>query len=593
MKKKKRHNLFGRMAAAWRGLSSPSEWLFDSLTGNASTGSGVRVTESNVLQITAVWACVRVISETVGSLPLFVYKRVGSANDRERNDSHPLYPLLHVAPNSDMSAMAFRETLTMHLLTWGNGYAEIKRDNAGRPIELSPILPSLVQIERSLSGELVYVIREPSNPRIEANRILGENMLHISGPSPDGVVGYSPVTLAREMLGLTKAGEQYAANVYGNDSRPSGVLTHPMHLEPEAAKQLKSDWEGMYKGASNAGKTAVLEEGMTFNAMSFPPEDAQMLESRQFQTEEVARWFNVPPHKIQHLLRATFSNIEQQQISFSTDTIRPWLVRWEQEMQRKLFNADDDSFSEHVLDALLRGDSLSRAQSLEIQFRNGVRSPNEWRAIENLNAFDGGDKHYRQMNMTAIEGEESGSGETPDGDDSVVALESPPADPTLDAEVDDSLNDDTSDRSSNMDAVVRSMKPLLSDVLRRIIKTEADKVSRAVRREGDLFTAWRDKFYAEHRSYVWDSLAPQAVAFLTVARMSIGNKDPINKSDLTLAVNNMVAHHCDKSMQDIDAISGGLVVKRTKDWTSSDRADDESGYMMFDLVKLAKGKYDE
>tara|TARA_Y100000310_G_scaffold201380_1_gene201458 strand:- start:736 stop:2409 length:1674 start_codon:yes stop_codon:yes gene_type:complete len=545
-----------------RGLTTPANWLVEALTGGGSTTSGVSVTEDNALQLSAVWACVRVISETVGSLPLMVYRRDGM--DRQILREHPLFTLLHDCPNPDMTAMQFREALQMHVLTWGNGYARIERDGRGQPVAFWPIVPSVVVPSRNEAGELLYIIRRPSDMTI-TDKIPGMNMLHVSGPSPDGIVGYSPVRIARESMGLTKAAEQYAGGVFGNNSRPGGVLEHPGVLKPEAAKTLRKDWEAMHGGSANANKTAILEEGMKFNPISFPPEDAQMITSRQFQVEEIARWYNVPPHKIQHLLRATFSNIESQQVSFGTDTIRPWLVRWEQEIKRKLFPNQQDTFAEHIMDAVLRGDSKSRSEALQIQFLNGAVSINEWRQLENRNSIEDGDQHYVQMNLQAV-GVDGPSG-TDAGPPPAGSVEAP----------------DETNSSSPLDGLVRAHRPLLAFQIGRVLRTEADKLKRARRREKDL-DAWLDKFYAEHRKHVRLEIIPPVDAFVDAARSVMGIRAEAADVDTTVA--DLTERLADRHVADSRAALDG-------DWdaafsTWSDRADGEAGAMMFDLVGFVR-----
>jgi len=537
-------------------LSNSPSWLVTALTGTP-TAAGVTVNEGNALQISAVWACVKVISETIASLPLFVFRRSGG-NDRQAMLDHPLHNLLHTEPNPQMTSMQFRETLQMHVLTWGNGYAAIERAGGLKPTALWPIDPSRVDIEINPDRRLVYVVRVGDAPNQETQRFTQDEILHIRGPSPDGLKGYSVIRLARESMGLASAAEKYAAGIFGNSSTPRGVLEHPGSMEATSAAQFRKDWERLHKGPDNAHKTAILQQGMKFHPMSMSPDDSQMLESRQFEVEEITRWFNVPPHKIQHLLRATFSNIDSQQVSFATDTIRPWLVRWEQEYQRKLFAGTPDTFAEHVLDAVLRGDPKSRAETLEIQSRNGIRSIDEWRALENLNALPGGvgAKHFVQLNLAAVE-------------DLDRQQESPPAEGGL------------ASRAGLLDGIIKAHKPLLADVIGRVLRTEADKVKRAQRRETDL-PAWLDRFYADHQAHVRGALIPAVNAFVDSARAICGGDGRLADLDELVATTTaeLAGRHVETSRKNL---AGGDIDGVLAQWRAT-RAADDAGRAMCDLI---------
>ena len=550
-----------------RGMANPAQWLADALSGGDKTAAGVSVTEQTALQISAVWACVRVISETLASLPLMVYRREGM--DRAVMREHPLFMLLHDGPNPDMSSMQFRETIQMHVLTWGNGFARIERNGRGVPIGFWPILPSLVDARRDADGRIVYDIRVGGARREVVDVIPATNMLHIAGPSPDGIIGYSPVQIARESMGLTKAAEKYAGGVFGNGSRPAGVLEHPGAMKPEAAQTLRKDWERLHGGPANNGKTAILEEGMSFKPISFPPEDAQMLTSRQFQVEEICRWYNVPPHKVQHLLRATFSNIESQQISFGTDTIRPWLVRWEQEIKRKLFDTQPDIFAEFLMDAVLRGDSKSRSEALQIQFLNGALTINEWRQLENRNSAEDGNKHYVQMNLQAVG----------DDDEEPDIIAAPPG---------EGDNIEQNSQAVMMDGLVRAHRPLIEWHLGRVLRTEADKLKRARRRESDL-DAWAGKFYEEHREHVRLELIPPVDAFIDAAWTILGIEGEPAESNSAVAhlTECLAGEHIVASRRALEKDFDAAVAN----WTDKGgRASDQAGAFMFLLIDFVKGE---
>ena len=373
-------------------LATPTPWLFDAL-GARKSASGIAVSENTALQYSAVFAAVRLLSESVASLPLITYERVDRG--KRRTQSHPAHQLLDVAPNREMTAYTFRETLMGHLCTWGNAYAEIVRDGAGRPMELLPITPDRVRVERDESGTVRYIIDEQIT-------LDTDSVLHIAGLGFDGIIGYSPIRLARECVGLGMAAERFGASFFDNAARPAGVLQHPGTLSQEAAHRLRESWRNTYEGSGRTGKTAILEEGMSWQSLGIPPDDAQYLETRKFQVAEIARWYGVPPSMIGDLERATFSNIEHQAISFVTHSLRPWLVRWETELRRKLFAADEVFFPEFLVEGLLRGDTKTRYDGYKIARESGWLSVNEIRNLENMNPVDGGDTYIQPLNMGTV-----------------------------------------------------------------------------------------------------------------------------------------------------------------------------------------------
>jgi HK97 family phage portal protein len=367
------------------------------MSGGEGTAAGVSMTPATSLKLAAVYASVRVISEDVASLPLLTYRRL--ERGKERATEHPLYRLLHDEPNPFMTSMQFRETLQGHVLTWGNGYASIERDRRGQPNALWPLRPDCMDAPVvSEANTLLYTYHLPSG---EPRALTQGEVFHLRGLSPDGLVGYSPISLHRNALGLAWATMEYGSRFFGNDSRPGGVLQAPQRLSNDAAERMKMSWEQAHRGLSNAHRVAVLEEGVEWRQVGIPPEDSQWLQTREFQMQEVARIFRMPPHKIQDLSRATFSNIESQAIQYVSDTLRPWLVRWEQQINKDLLMPRDRGriFCEHLMDALLRGETLSRFQAYQLGLQNGVYSANDVRAMENLNPFDGGDTFLQMANM--------------------------------------------------------------------------------------------------------------------------------------------------------------------------------------------------
>ena len=365
------------------------------------TTSGKAVNERTAMQTSAVYACVRILSESIAGLPLHVY-RCKADGGKERATDHPLGRLLHDEPNKEMTSFVFRETLMAHLLLWGNAYAQIIRDGRGYPIALYPMLPDRMAVARDEGGELVYTYQSDTG-QVKLRR---ESVLHIPGLGFDGLVGYSPIAMAKNAVGLALATEDYGAAFFANGANPGGVLEHPGVIKPEQADRLRESWQTQFGGAS-AHKVAVLEEGLKFHQMSIPPEQAQFLETRKFQINEIARIFRVPPHMVGDLEKSSFSNIEQQSLEFVKYTLDPWVVRWEQAfMQSLLLPSEKATVSIRFnLDGLLRGDYQSRMQGYSVGIQNGFYSVNDVRGLEDMNLLsdsDGGNVHVLNGNMVKL-----------------------------------------------------------------------------------------------------------------------------------------------------------------------------------------------
>lgn len=371
-------------------LADPAAWLVD-WAGGGTTASGKAVSPDSAMQVSAVYACVRVLSESVASLPAITYRRL-VPRGKERATSHPLYSLLHDAPNPSMTAFTFWETAVAHINLWGNFYAIIRRDGGGRVTELWPLPPWWVDPQKDeRTGEVTYMIYGEGWMR----RVPADDILHIPGLSFNGVRGYSPIHFARQTIGHMLASEEFGARFFGQGARPSGILTHPMSLDDAARKNIKDTIIAPLQGLGGAQKIALLEEGMKWESVGMPLEDAQFLETRKYGEVQICGIFRVPPHMIGNLERATFSNVEQQSIDFTTHGVRPWLVRIEQQAKRRLFGVEGDFFLEFLVDGLLRGETKARYESHAIAFRNGWMSRNEIREIENKNPIeDQGDKYF-------------------------------------------------------------------------------------------------------------------------------------------------------------------------------------------------------
>ena len=367
-------------------------------TGQQSN-SGVDVDEESALKISTVYACVKVISETIASLPLNLLKELTNG-DSEKAKQHPLYTILKDVPNSEMSSFTFREMLMTNLLLWGNAYALIKRNKNGEITELYPLKSKNMVVERdAVSNNIKYTY---TNNRGITKTYSPKQIFHIPAFSFDGIIGVSPITYAREAMGLALATEEFGARFFGNGARPGGVLEHPGVLkDPE---KLRESWNKVYQGTANSHKVAVLEEGMKYHEIVMSPEDSQFLQTRSFQIAEICRIFRVPPHMVGDLSRSTFSNIEHQSIDFVVHTIRPWLVRWEQAIARALLNEEERTiyYAKFNVDGLMRGDFVTRMNGYAIARQNGWMSANEIRALENMNkipADQGGDLYLLNGNM--------------------------------------------------------------------------------------------------------------------------------------------------------------------------------------------------
>ncbi len=398
--------LFGRSRDAPRRerRNAPSKEMQDFIRGVdvdflGNSNSGVRVDELRAMQTSAVYACVKILAETVASLPLHLYKK-GKNGKNESAEQHPLYSCLYEMPNEEMTSFEFRETMMTSLLLWGNAYARKIKKN-GHITELWYLKPQYMTVERDTqTGKIKYTYSDDITNQTYVYR--PEQIFHIKGLSLDGVTGLSPIAQAREAVGLSLATEEYGAKFFGNGARPGGVLEHPGILkDPE---KLRDSWNKVYQGTRNSPKVAVLEEGMKYHTIGIAPEDAQFLETRKYQVNEICRIFRVPPHLVGDLERATFSNIEHQSIEFVQHTIRPWLVRWEQAISRSLLDEKERLlyFARFNVDGLMRGDYKSRMEGYAVGRQNGWLSANDIRGLEDLPPIpkeQGGDEYLVNGNM--------------------------------------------------------------------------------------------------------------------------------------------------------------------------------------------------
>ena len=373
------------------------------------TTSGKAVTERTAMQMTAVYSCVRILAEAVAGLPLNLYHYLPDGG-KEKSFDHPLYRLLHDEPNPEMSSFVFRETLMTHLLLWGNAYAQIIRNGKGEVVALYPLMPNKMTVDRDQNGQLYYSYNRSSDeaPTMNGSTVVlkPSDVLHIPGLGFDGLVGYSPIAMAKNAIGLAIATEEYGAKFFANGAAPGGVLEHPGTIKDP--QRVRDAWQSQFGGSANSGKVAVLEEGMKYTPIGISPEQAQFLETRKFQINEIARIFRVPPHMVGDLEKSSFSNIEQQSLEFVKYTLDPWVIRWEQSFMRRLLTEDEKKqyFVKFNLEGLLRGDYQSRMTGYATARQNGWMSANDIRELENLDRIPsdlGGDLYLINGAMTKLQ----------------------------------------------------------------------------------------------------------------------------------------------------------------------------------------------
>lgn len=412
--------LFRRSARADSSANPADDYYYQPSSAGGIAQSGSMVTGDTAMRVAAVYACVRVLAETVAMLPLRVYRQQGDG--RIAAADHPLWALLAQTPNQRQTAYEFRVMMQAHLALRGNAYAHIVSDQRGIITSLEPLHPDRMRVYRMTDGSLQYRYTDMWSGLTTV--YLAPDILHLRGLSMDGIIGLSPVALARETFGGALAAQDWSNRLFANNATPGGVLEIPGKIDEVSAKRLKADWQEKFTGA-NQHKTAVLDQGAKFSPIGITPEDMQFLQTRQFHAVDIARIFRVQPHKIGILERATHSNIEHQGIEFVQDTMLPWLVNWEQAITRDLMTAQERqtltvSFD---VDALLRGDTPSRYAAYAVGRQWGWLSANDIRRRELLDPIEGGDEYLRPLNMVDATAAPPPPGQTP-------ATPKPPAAPT-------------------------------------------------------------------------------------------------------------------------------------------------------------------
>ena len=492
-----------RWAARGTSLASHEAAL---LFGGRPTLSGVEVTEASALEAPAYFAGVRNISEDLATLPLVTYRRVGDR--RERDPDFYLYPILHDQPNEELDATTFVECVQAHLMMRRNSYAEIVRSGGGRCSALWPIHPSRVTMERlknddGTPGEIVYRVSLPGGqhnketglPFVVLDR---SRIFHLRAFALDGLTGTSSLSTHQESIGRALALERYGASFFGNGAIPGGVIELPGTLGDKAYERLLAAWNARHQGLDRAHRIALLEDGGKFHETSVPNEKAQFNESERSSTEQMGRINRIPPHLIGDLSRATFSNIEHQAIDYVVHSIRTHAVRWERAVHGQIYTAADrrTHFSEFLLDALLRGDSVSRASTLAVLRQNGIINADEWRGLENMNPI----------------GDESGTAYLVNG--SMVP-------------VNQALRPKQPGREPAPADQGRMLLPLYRAAAERCIRKEAAAIDKALDRilkvEGmRAFEGWLLEFYRQQGETVRQAFVPLAVATGEMVRGETG-----------------------------------------------------------------------
>lgn len=476
--------------------SSAASWLLDTFGGQRTT-AGVRVNAEKALTVTGIFACVRNLAEDMAKLPLITYRERPDGG-RDRAKDIPLYKVLRWSFNDEMTAFNGRQAVTAAAALYGTGYAELQWAG-GEVVGMVPLHPSRVTPKRTQQNNLYYEVREESSLNVQAE-LAPEDMFVLPSFSVNGVVGEMVTGAGRDMVGVCIAADQFASSFFGNGANPGGVITWPGGTKQENRDTLRESIRKQHGGPRNGNKILLLWDTMTFTPVQMDLEKAQALESRKWNTEEVARWFRMPPEKIGHLAATKGWNTQELgNIGYLTDTLLPWFVRWEQEAKRKCLAERDDVYVEHLVDALLRLDAKTRAEVNQIRFQCGTMSINEWRRLENENPIEGksGDARFVMTNLTTV--------------DKAVAEQAPDV------------------RETSFDAT--------ASVATALCRKEANALIRAAQKHTtpDAMAGWMATFYGDHRTQLVEALRPCAAAYCAAKRMQ--------SADIESAVAAIIVRH--------------------------------------------------
>lgn len=479
-----------------------------------STSAKVDVSEDTALNYSAVWCATRLLCGTGASLPFPVYS--GRDDDtRVKERSHPVHRLLNVSPNPEMSAYNFRSVMWQWQVNWGNAYAEIIREGNnpdGQIVELWPIHPSRVRMVRDQDGTLLYEVKNEGG--VDASYLETWEVLHVSSIiTYDGILGQGVIGHAKETIGAGIAAEKHAANWFGGAAVPMVVIEHDGKWDDTARSAFRKEWKEIY-GGPEGDEVALLQGGAKAKPLGFSPQDSQFLESRQFDIEEIARWYGIPPHLLQHLLRATFNNIEELGIDFVRYGLNLWLKVWEQEVCRKLFNEDERQtmFAEHNVDALLRGNASARAAFYQAMINAAIMTRNECRKLENLDPVDGGDTFLVQGATVPLD--EEGKPESDFAGGGAAAKTSDTSADNTDNKQGDSSEPTKpqTDAPEEIKAVVAYLDDVVVESFERMLTKESKRILEYAAKS-DNFVKSVDEFYTAHAALISDVVSRAAMAY--------------------------------------------------------------------------------
>lgn len=487
--------------------SNPDRWFIRHI-GAPESKAGVAVDEDSALSATAVWAGVRMISETLAMLPCKLKERIDHRTNRDAR-TMGLYSLLHDAPNTEQTSFEFREMQQGFMLLWGNCYAQLVHDGRGEVSEIWPLVPWRVTPERSKGGALTYRVQLPDNGGYTV--LPADDVLHIRGFSSNGLLGDNIVERFRDSIGLSLAAEEFGGRFFGNGLAAGGVLEHPGKLGVAGRKNVRESFNDEHTGVSRSHRLMILEEGMKWHQTTVDPEKAQALETRKFQVTEVARILNLPPHLLKDLERATFTNIEHQGQEFVTYSMQPWLTRWEQRLNRSLLLPSQRSryFTQFEVKGLLRGDSAARSAFYTAMFNMGAYSPNDILENEDEEPVEGGDQRFVQLNLAPLDKiAEMVSAQ-------MKAKEAPPPKEPDDVPPKKLPPDDMPEPRSIHADPYTALEPVVRAEVGRIVKRRIDRVKGEVRKGPQKFRVWADNFFEKEAALVAESLYP-AIRSLSV-----------------------------------------------------------------------------